>query len=96
MVDWPQRGFYHPLFYIMAYITSANALLLSPLKILVHSNCLSERIRVIEGEVEEVRCPDMVDVIISEPMGYMLLSGKLMGSFLHARKWLKPDGKNKT
>lgn len=61
-------------------------------QILVHSNCLSERIRVLEGEVEEVRCPDMVDVIISEPMGYMLLSGRLMGSFLHARKWLKPDG----
>lgn len=83
------------LFLHYGLITSANVLLLSPLKILVHSNCLSERIRVLEGEVEEVRCPDMVDVIISEPMGYMLLSGRLMGSFLHARKWLKPDGKSK-
>ncbi|CAG06651.1 unnamed protein product, partial [Tetraodon nigroviridis] len=61
-------------------------------QILVDSNGLSERIRVLEGEVEEVICPDMVDVIISEPMGYMLLGDRLMGSFMHARKWLKPNG----
>ncbi|XP_034411426.1 histone-arginine methyltransferase CARM1-like isoform X2 [Cyclopterus lumpus] len=61
-------------------------------KILVQNNCLSERIRVLEGKVEEISCPDMVDVIISEPMGYMLLNQKLMESFLHARKWLKPNG----
>lgn len=61
-------------------------------QILVNSNCLSERIRVLEGEVDDVGCPDMVDVIVSEPMGYMLLSGKLMASFLCARKWLKPHG----
>lgn len=46
--------------------------------------------------MEEVSCPDMVDVIVSEPMGYMLLSDKLMGSFLHARKWLKPDGRSRS
>ncbi|XP_070712051.1 histone-arginine methyltransferase CARM1-like [Pempheris klunzingeri] len=61
-------------------------------EILVQSNSLSERIRVLEGEVEEVHCPDMVDVIVSEPMGYMLLNDRLMESFLHARKWLKPNG----
>lgn len=67
---------------------------MSLLKILVNSNCLSERIRVLEGEVDDVGCPDMVDVIVSEPMGYMLLSGKLMASFLCARKWLKPHGES--
>ncbi|XP_068446576.1 histone-arginine methyltransferase CARM1-like isoform X2 [Clinocottus analis] len=61
-------------------------------QILVQNNCLSERVRVLEGKVEEVSCPDMVDVIVSEPMGYMLLNQKLMESFLHARKWLKPNG----
>lgn len=43
--------------------------------------------------MEEVICPDMVDVIISEPMGYMLLGDRLMSSFMHARKWLKPSGR---
>ncbi|XP_028254346.1 histone-arginine methyltransferase CARM1 isoform X2 [Parambassis ranga] len=61
-------------------------------QILVQSNQLSERIRVLEGEVKQVSCPDMVDIIISEPMGYMLLNEKLMESFLYARKWLKPKG----
>lgn len=65
------------------------------MQILVQSNCLSERIRVLEGEVEEVSCPDMVDVIVSEPMGYMLLSDGLMERFLHARKWLKPNGRSR-
>ncbi|KAF1371934.1 hypothetical protein PFLUV_G00274910 [Perca fluviatilis] len=61
-------------------------------QILVHSNRLSERISVLEGEVDEISCPDMVDVIVSEPMGYMLLNQRLMESFLRARKWLKPNG----
>uniref|UniRef100_A0A3P8SW17 type I protein arginine methyltransferase n=1 Tax=Amphiprion percula TaxID=161767 RepID=A0A3P8SW17_AMPPE len=61
-------------------------------KILVQSNHLSERIRVLDREVRQVNCPDMVDVIVSEPMGYMLLNERLMGNFLYARKWLKPNG----
>ncbi|XP_051283246.1 histone-arginine methyltransferase CARM1 [Dicentrarchus labrax] len=83
-------------FAVQAGATRVYAVESSPMakytQILVQSNCLSERIRVLEGEVEEVSCPDMVDVIVSEPMGYMLLSDRLMESFLHARKWLKPNG----
>ncbi|XP_035533931.1 histone-arginine methyltransferase CARM1-like [Morone saxatilis] len=83
-------------FAVQAGATRVYAVESSPMakytQILVQSNCLSERIRVLEGEVEEVSCPDMVDVIVSEPMGYMLLNDRLMESFLHARKWLKPNG----
>ncbi|XP_049425897.1 histone-arginine methyltransferase CARM1-like [Epinephelus fuscoguttatus] len=83
-------------FAVQAGATRVYAVESSPMakftQILVQSNCLSEQIRVLEGEVEEVSCPDMVDVIVSEPMGYMLLSERLMESFLHARKWLKPNG----
>ncbi|XP_069031339.1 histone-arginine methyltransferase CARM1-like [Embiotoca jacksoni] len=61
-------------------------------QILVQSNHLSERIRILEGDVDQVVCPDMVDVIVSEPMGHMLLNERLMGRFLYARKWLKPNG----
>uniref|UniRef100_A0A667YYE5 type I protein arginine methyltransferase n=1 Tax=Myripristis murdjan TaxID=586833 RepID=A0A667YYE5_9TELE len=61
-------------------------------QIMVQSNGQSRRIAVLEGGVKQVDCPDMVDVIVSEPMGYMLLSDRSMESFLHARKWLKPDG----
>uniref|UniRef100_A0A3Q4AU52 type I protein arginine methyltransferase n=1 Tax=Mola mola TaxID=94237 RepID=A0A3Q4AU52_MOLML len=83
-------------FAVQAGATRVYALESSPMakyaQILVQSNCLSERITVLEGEVEEIGCPDMVDVIVSEPMGYMLLSDRVMGSFLRARKWLKPNG----
>lgn len=69
---------------------------MSPVQILVQSNHLSEQIRVLEGEVEEVSSPEMVDVIVSEPMGYMLLNDRLMERFLQARKWLKPNGRSES
>lgn len=31
-------------------------------------------------------------MIISEPMGYMLVNERMLESFLHAKKWLKPEG----
>ena len=37
--------------------------------------------------------PEQVDMIISEPMGYMLYNERMFESFLHAKKWLKPGGK---
>ena len=42
----------------------------------------------------QVEIPEMVDVIISEPMGYMLYNERMLESYLHAKKWLKPDGKH--
>lgn len=60
---------------------------------LVRHNNLSDKVIVIPGKVEEVEIPEMVDVIISEPMGYMLYNERMLESYLHAKKWLKPDGK---
>ena len=40
----------------------------------------------------QVEIPETVDVIISEPMGYMLYNERMLESYLHAKKWLKPDG----
>ena len=36
--------------------------------------------------------PEQVDVIVSEPMGYMLFNERMLESYLYAKKWLKPDG----
>ncbi|XP_070564119.1 histone-arginine methyltransferase CARM1-like isoform X2 [Ptychodera flava] len=62
-------------------------------EVLVHSNKLSGRIVILPGMVEEVAIPEQVDMIISEPMGYMLLNERMLESYLHAKKWLKPGGK---
>ncbi len=51
-----------------------------------------EQIQVIAGKIEEIELPEKVDIIISEPMGYMLFNERMLETFLHAKKWLKPDG----
>ncbi|KAH9499933.1 Histone-arginine methyltransferase carm1 [Bulinus truncatus] len=60
---------------------------------LVRQNNLQDRIIVIPGKVEEVEVPEEVDTIISEPMGYMLFNERMLESYLHAKKWLKQDGR---
>lgn len=60
---------------------------------LVETNKLSEIIKVIPGKIEEISLPEQVDVIISEPMGYMLFNERMLETFLHAKKWLAPNGK---
>ncbi|TRY83240.1 hypothetical protein DNTS_032508 [Danionella cerebrum] len=60
-------------------------------EVLVRSNGLSNKIKVISGKMEEVSCLEPVDVIVSEPMGYMLLNERMLESFLHAKRWLKPQ-----
>ncbi|CAH0383427.1 unnamed protein product [Bemisia tabaci] len=59
---------------------------------LVSSNNMKDKITVIAGKVEEIDLPEMVDIIISEPMGYMLYNERMLETFLHAKKWLKPGG----
>ncbi|XP_064625239.1 histone-arginine methyltransferase CARM1-like isoform X2 [Lineus longissimus] len=59
---------------------------------LVHNNKLSGKIIVVPGKVEEVDIPEPVDVIVSEPMGYMLFNERMLESYLHAKKWLKRGG----
>ncbi|XP_054274085.1 histone-arginine methyltransferase CARMER-like [Macrosteles quadrilineatus] len=59
---------------------------------LVSSNNLKDKIHVIAGKIEEIELPEMVDIMISEPMGYMLYNERMLETYLHAKKWLKPNG----
>lgn len=60
---------------------------------LVIANNVGEHIKIVPGKVEEIELNEMVDIIISEPMGYMLYNERMLETYLHARKWLKPGGK---
>ncbi|CAF0787914.1 unnamed protein product [Adineta steineri] len=62
-------------------------------KVLIENNHLSNRIQIVPGKIEEIELPEMVDVIISEPMGYMLYNERMLESYIHAKKFLKPNGK---
>lgn len=55
---------------------------------------MSDKIVVVPGKVEDVEIPEAVDTIISEPMGYMLFNERMLETFLHAKKWLKPGGRH--
>ncbi|KAI2801235.1 hypothetical protein RDWZM_009526 [Blomia tropicalis] len=59
---------------------------------LVQANKFSDRIKVIPGKIEEIQLPEQVDIIISEPMGYMLFNERMLETYLHAKKWLAPNG----
>lgn len=60
---------------------------------LIKSNGMQGKIKIIAGKIEDIEIPEKVDVIISEPMGYMLLNERMLESYLHAKKFLKPNGK---
>lgn len=60
---------------------------------LINSNNMQDHIKVIPGKIEEIELPEKVDVVISEPMGYMLYNERMLETFLHAKKWLVPGGK---
>ncbi|XP_008583726.1 PREDICTED: histone-arginine methyltransferase CARM1-like [Galeopterus variegatus] len=61
-------------------------------EMLVKNNHLSDKIIVMPGKIEEISLPEAVDVIISEPMGYMLFSERMLESYLHSKQWLKSNG----
>ena len=61
---------------------------------LVEANGFSDRIEVIQKKLEDLELPEKVDVIVSEPMGILLVHERIMEIYSLARKrWLKPGGK---
>jgi histone-arginine methyltransferase CARM1 len=61
---------------------------------LVKANGYEDIVTVIKGKVEDVEIPEKADLIISEPMGFLLVHERMLEVFLLAReKWLKPGGK---
>lgn len=40
------------------------------------------------GKIEDITLPEPVDVIVSEPMGYMLYNERMLETYVHARKFL--------
>jgi histone-arginine methyltransferase CARM1 len=61
---------------------------------IVAANGYADVIEVIKGKIEEVDIPEKVDLIISEPMGFMLLHERMLEVFALAReKWGKPNCK---
>ncbi|XP_078439750.1 protein arginine methyltransferase 4B isoform X2 [Wolffia australiana] len=55
---------------------------------------LGERITVVKGKVEEVILPEKADILISEPMGTLLVNERMLESYVIARdRFLTANGK---
>lgn len=55
---------------------------------------LGDRITVIKGKVEEVELPEKADILISEPMGTLLVNERMLETYIIARdRFLIPNGK---
>ncbi|XP_055811263.1 probable histone-arginine methyltransferase 1.3 [Solanum dulcamara] len=63
-------------------------------KLIAGNPSLNERITVIKGKVEEVELPVKADILISEPMGTLLVNERMLESYVIARdRFLVPNGK---
>ncbi|KAL9237698.1 hypothetical protein vseg_012218 [Gypsophila vaccaria] len=63
-------------------------------KLIAGNPLLAQRITVIKGKVEEVELPEKADVLISEPMGTLLVNERMLESYVIARdRFLVPTGK---
>mmetsp|Transcript_6734 Transcript_6734/g.22672 ORF Transcript_6734/g.22672 Transcript_6734/m.22672 type:complete len:361 (-) Transcript_6734:204-1286(-) len=60
---------------------------------LVAANGFQDRVEVIQGKAEEVELPEKVDVIVSEPIGFLLVHERMLETYVVARqRFLKPGG----
>lgn len=63
-------------------------------KLIAGNPFLADRITVIKGKVEEVELPEKADILISEPMGTLLVNERMLESYVIARdRFLVPSGK---
>ncbi|KAK8709847.1 hypothetical protein V6N13_060848 [Hibiscus sabdariffa] len=63
-------------------------------KLIAGNPTLGQRITVIKGKVEEVELPEKADILISEPMGTLLVNERMLESYIIARdRFLVPNGK---
>ncbi|KAL0414730.1 UNVERIFIED_CONTAM: putative histone-arginine methyltransferase CARM1 [Sesamum radiatum] len=63
-------------------------------KLIAGNPLLSERITVIKGKVEDIELPEKADILISEPMGTLLVNERMLESYIIARdRFLVPNGK---
>jgi type I protein arginine methyltransferase len=62
-------------------------------RLLAEANGYGDIVQVIQGKLEEIELPERVDVIISEPIGFLLVHERMIESYVTARdRFLKPDG----
>lgn len=63
-------------------------------KLIAGNPLLGQKITVVKGKVEDVELPEKADILISEPMGTLLINERMLESYVIARdRFLVPNGK---
>ncbi|KAK3035183.1 hypothetical protein RJ639_034571 [Escallonia herrerae] len=76
------------------YAVEASEMAAYASKLIAGNPLLSQRITVAKGKVEEVELPEKADILISEPMGTLLVNERMLESYVIARdRFLVPNGK---
>lgn len=76
------------------YAVEASGMAEHARKLIAGNPALSSVITVIHGKVEEVELPEKADVLISEPMGTLLVNERMLESYIISRdRFLSPNGK---
>eukprot|EP00250_Pteridium_aquilinum_P012269 c20611_g1_i1 orf=496-2277(-) len=76
------------------YAVEASGMAEHARKLIAGNPALSSVITVIHGKVEEVQLPEKADILISEPMGTLLINERMLESYIISRdRFLNPNGK---
>jgi type I protein arginine methyltransferase len=60
---------------------------------LAEANGYGDKVIVVKGKIEEITLPEKVDIIVSEPIGFLLVHERMLESYVVAReRFLKPNG----
>ncbi|KAL7210468.1 hypothetical protein ACSBR1_031926 [Camellia fascicularis] len=76
------------------YAVEASEMVEYARKLIAGNPLLAQRITVVKGKVEEVELPEKADILISEPMGTLLVNERMLETYVIARdRFLVPNGK---
>ncbi|CAL5407066.1 unnamed protein product [Camellia sinensis] len=76
------------------YAVEASEMAKYARKLIAGNPLLAQRITVVKGKVEEVELPEKADILISEPMGTLLVNERMLETYVIARdRFLVPNGK---
>ena len=75
------------------YAIEASDMVVHAQKLFDANPALGSRITLLHGKLETIELPERADVLISEPMGTLLVNERMLETYIHARRsFLKPGG----
>ncbi|KAG9444564.1 hypothetical protein H6P81_015904 [Aristolochia fimbriata] len=76
------------------YAVEASEMAEHARRLIAGNPLLAQKITIVKGKVEEVELPEKADILISEPMGTLLVNERMLESYVIARdRFLVPNGK---